>query len=152
MSASTLTFPPTSAPRKASTSSAGLCPFHDGIATLDLLLAELDLTDLELFDAVLDLRSLAGGRDASACLAQLFKVRRLLGGRHYLAFYRVRCWARRTFRIEVRSHRGEAVLFRELPLDGARLDEIVNASLACLAHGNDIPAGAHVRFIFNPAA
>ena len=30
-------------------------------------------------------------------IAQLFKVRTLLDGRHYLAFYRVRCWAQRTF-------------------------------------------------------
>lgn len=151
MSSSTLTSSPTSAPRNVSTPSVGLCPFHDGVATLDLLLAELDLTDHALFDAVLDLRSLAAGRDASACLAQLFKVRRLLGGRHYLAFYRVRCWARRSFRIEVRSARGETALIRELPLDGARLDEIVNSSLACLAHGDEIPAGAHVRFVFTPA-
>ncbi len=130
----------------------GLCPFHDGLATLDLLLAEIDLRDTALFDAVLDLRSLAAGRDAGACLAQLFKVRSLLDGRHYLAFYRVRCWAQRTFRVEVRSRRGEATLLRGLPRDGARLDEIVNASLACLAQDGEIPAGAHVRFIFAPTA
>lgn len=129
-----------------------LCPFHDGLATLDLLLAELDPRDTALFDAVLDLRSLASGRDAAACLAQLFKVRALLDGRHYLAFYRVRCWAQRTFRVEVRSRRGEAALLRELPRDGARLDEIVNSSLACLAQHGEIPAGAHVRFVFAPAA
>jgi hypothetical protein len=152
MSTSMLTSSPPSALGKVSAASAGLCPFHDGIATLDLLLAELDLTEHDLFDAVLDLRSLASGRDASACLAQLFKVRRLLTGRHYLAFYRVRCWARRSFRIEVRSARGETALIRELPLDGARLDEIVNSSLACLADGDDIPAGAHVRFVFTTVA
>lgn len=148
MSLSTLTAPslPTVAAR------GGLCPFHDGLATLDLLLAELDPQDTTLFDAVLDLRSLASGRDAGACLAQLFKVRTLLDGRHYLAFYRVRCWAQRTFRVEVRSRRGEAALLRELPRDGARLDEIVNSSLACLAQDGEIPAGAHVRFVFTPAA
>lgn len=136
----------------APTAFASLCPFHDGIATLDLLLAEIDPRETALFDAVLDLRSLAAGRDATACLAQLFKVRALLDGRHYLAFYRVRCWAQRTFRAEVRSHRGEAALLRELPRDGARLDEIVNSSLACLAQDGEIPAGAHVRFVFAPAA
>jgi hypothetical protein len=134
----------------AQPSTAGICPFHDGVTTLDLLLAELDPRESGLFDAVLDLRSLAAGRDASACLAQLFKVRTLLDGRHYLAFYRVRCWARRAFRVEVRSRRGETALIRELPLDGARLDEVVNSSLACLAQGRDIPAGAHVRFVFAP--
>jgi hypothetical protein len=152
MSASTFHSSAKSALEPSSVPSGGLCPFHDGVATLDLLLAEIDLTDHELFDAVLDLRSLAAGRDAGACLAQLFKVRRFLGGRHYLAFYRVRCWARRSFRVEVRSCRGETALIRELPLDGARLDEIVNSSLACLAHDNDIPAGAHVRFVFTSAA
>ncbi len=66
MSLSTLTPPslPTAAAR------GGLCPFHDGVATLDLLLAELDPHDTTLFDAVLDLRSLASGRHAGACLAQ----------------------------------------------------------------------------------
>jgi len=153
MSASTFPRPTLSATLARNlASSGGLCPFHDGIATLDLLLAGIDLSETELFDAVLDLRSLAAGRDAAACLAQFFKVRALLGGRHYLAFYRVRCWARRTFRIEVRSARGEAVLLRELPLDCARLDELVNSSLACLARDGDIPAGAHVRAVFTPSA
>lgn len=150
--------PASTLPRTASTrplpsaARAGLCPFHDGVATLDLLLAELDPRERELFDAALDLRLLAAGRDAGACLGQLFRVRALLDGRHYLAFYRVRCWARRVFRIEVRSARGATALLRELPLDGARLDEIVNASLACLATGGDIPAGAHARFVLAPAA
>ncbi len=144
-----LSTPPSSA---TATAPASLCPFHDGIATLDLLLAGIDPRDSALFDAVLDLRSLATGRDAAACLAQLFHVRTLLDGRHYLAFYRVRCWAQRTFRIEVRSRRGETALVRALPRDGARLDEIVNSSLACLAQDGEIPPGAHVRFIFAPAA
>lgn len=125
-----------------------LCLFHDGLATLDLFLAELDPADGVLFDAVLDLRSLASGNDAAACIAQLFEVRALLNGRHYLAFYRVRCWARRTFRIEVCAHRGAPVVARDFPLDGARLDEVVNSSLACLARGGELPALAQVKFVF----
>jgi hypothetical protein len=128
-----------------------LCLFHDGLATLDLLLAELDPTDRRLFDAALDLRSLAAGRDASACIEQLFRVRALLDGRHYLAFYRVRCWARRAFRIEVRAHRGADVLVRDFPLDGGRLDEVVNSALAAVAQQDELPAGANVRFVFAPA-
>ena len=58
-----------------------LCLFHDGLATLDLFLADLDPADRELFDAALDLRSLAAGRDAAACIEQLFRVRALLNGR-----------------------------------------------------------------------
>lgn len=127
---------------------AGICPFHDGVATLDLLLAELDPRERDLFDAVLDLRSLATGSDAAACVAHLFRVRRLLDGRHYLAFYRARCWARRAFRIEVHPRRGQPALVRELPLDCARFDEAVNSSLALLARDGEIPAGAHVRFVF----
>lgn len=153
MSASTLISSPATPIRSTRPfATGGLCPFHDGVATLDLLLAEIDLREHALFDAVLDLRSLAAGRDAGACLAQLFKVRALLEGRHYLAFYRVRCWARRTFRIEVRTSRGEAALLRELPLDCARFDELLNSSLACLARDGDIPAGAHLRCVFAPAA
>jgi len=135
------------APNHTAPTSSSRCPFHDGLATLDLFLAELDPSDLELFDAALDLRSLATVNDAAACVAQLFRVRTLLGGRHYLAFYRVRCWARRTFRIEVRAHRGAPAVIRELPLDGARVDEVVNSTLAALAENGELPAAAFVRFI-----
>lgn len=127
-----------------------VCPFHDGAATLDMLLAELDSGDVTLFDAVLDLRSLfASEADPAACLAQLFRVRWMLGDRHYLAFYRVRCWARRALRIEVRASRTHPWITRELPLDSARLDELVNASLAAVADADGvIPETAHVRFAF----
>lgn len=150
MSPSTLTSPFTRDDARAA-APVSLCPFHDGLATLDLLLAELDPRDQPLFDAVLDLRSLAAGPDASACVAQLFRVRTLLDGRHYLAFYRVRSWARRTFRIEVRAHRAAPLSVRDFPLDGARLDEVVNSALAPLAGDGELPAGAHVRFVFFPA-
>ncbi len=132
------------------TISPASCPFHDGAATLDLLLAALDPEESELFDAALDLRSLAtAGDDPAACVAQLFRVRRLLAGRHYLAFYRVRCWARRALRVEVRAGRGYPWLERELPLDGGRIDEVVNSALAPLAAEDGlIPVGAHVRFTF----
>lgn len=126
------------------------CPFHDGAATLDSFLAGLDPRETALFDAALDLRSLAAaGTDAAACVDQLFRVRALLGGRHYLAFYRVRCWARRALRVEARPARGCPWHGFELPLDGARLDEIVNSALAPFASSTgEIPAGAHVRFTF----
>lgn len=127
------------------------CPFHDGVATLDLLLAELDPRDTALFDAALDLRAfVSAARDAEGCVAQLFRVRALLAERHYLAFYRVRCWARRALRIEVRTHRG-AWRAEPLPLDGGRRDEIVNSALARLAADGSIPALAQVRFAFNAA-
>jgi len=125
-----------------------LCLFHNGLATLDLFLAELDPADGRLFDAALDLRSLAAGRDATACIEHLFRVRALLDGRHYLAFYRVRCWARRAFRIEVRAHRDAASVTRDFPLDGGRLDEVVNSSLAAVARNGELPATAYVRFVF----
>jgi len=133
-----------------SPTTAMLCPFHDGVATLDLLLAELDPQDTELFDAVLDLRSLSvAGTEPEACVEQLLRVRRILAGRHYLAFFRVRCWARRTFRIQVRAGRTLPWLSRELPLDCARIDELLNASLAAVADADgEIPASAHVRFAF----
>jgi hypothetical protein len=125
------------------------CPFHDGPATLDLLLAELDPGDTELFDAALDLRTLASAReDAAACAAQLFRVRRLLAGRHYLAFYRVRSWAKRALRIECRRHRGETWRSSELAIDCARVDEAVNAALATFAEHEAMPGNTHVRFVF----
>lgn len=143
----TSTAAPLASPSIVRTAQPALCLFHDGIAVLDVFLAELDPKDHALFDAALDLRSLATGNDATACVEQLFRVRALLEGRHYLAFYRVRCWARRHFRVEVRAHRGASVLLRELPLDGGRLEEVVNASLAELAENGEVPAGAFVRFV-----
>jgi hypothetical protein len=126
------------------------CPFHSGFATFDLLLAELDPRDTPLFDAALDLRSLvAAGADAEACVAQLLRVRTLLGDRHYLAFFRVRCWARQALRIEVRADRRAPWQPQPLPLDVARFDELINAALAPLASTEgEIPATAHVRFSF----
>ncbi len=134
----------------ARTATAALCPFHDGLATLDLLLAELDPRDRELFDAMLDLRSLATERrDAAACIAQFFRVRTLLDGRHYLAFYRVRCWAHRAFRVETHLARIAPLGAHPFPLDAARVDEVVNSALAPLARDGELPAHAHVRFAFN---
>lgn len=130
------------------------CPFHDGAETLDLLLGELDRSSPQLLDAVLDLRSLfAAGDDAAACVMQLFRVRALLEERHYLAFFRVRCWTRRALRIAVRADRHSPWHYREIPLNGARFDEIINAAIATLAdrHGV-IPSGAHARFVFAPDA
>ena len=137
-----------SAPRLAP--AAATCPFHDGAATLDLLLAEIDPNDTELFDAALDLRSLCAARDdAASCVEQLFRLRALLDNRHYLAFYRVRRWAQRTFCIATRAHRGAAWLARPLPLDCARSDELVNTALATLADASGgIPATAQVQFVF----
>jgi hypothetical protein len=129
------------------------CPFHDGATTLDLLLAELNPLERDLFDAVLDLRSLCTARnDALACLEQFFHVRSLLGDRHYLAFYRVRCWAQRTFVVSTRSCRQADWASQRLPLDCARFDELLNTALAALADASgSIPAAAHVRVDFAAA-
>ncbi len=126
------------------------CVFHDGIATLDGLLAEIGGADAELFDAALDLRlRFTAQLDAAACVRQLFRVRALLGSRHYLAFYRVRCYAHRLFRIEARADGRVAWNESEFPRDGARLDEVVNTALAGLSGENgDVPAAAQVRFTF----
>ncbi|HLP24431.1 MAG TPA: hypothetical protein VK477_02045, partial [Acidobacteriota bacterium] len=99
-----------------------------------------------------DLRCLATAqRDAAACIAQLFRVRALLDGRHYLAFYRVRCWAHRAFRVEARLARNAPAAAQAFPLDAARIDEVVNSALAPLARDGELPAGAHVRFAFASA-
>lgn len=129
--------------------SDALCPFHDGAATLDLLLAELDPQDRPLFDAALDLRSLAtAADDAEACAAQLFRVRRLIDDRHYFAFYRVRCWARRALRVQVRAHRSADWITCELPLNCARMDEAVNTALAALPDHEASSPTIRVRFVF----
>ncbi|WP_158277555.1 hypothetical protein [Opitutus sp. ER46] len=134
--------------------SPSICPFHDGLDTLDALLAELNPSEPARFDAVLDLRTLAQkGRDAAACVDQLFRVRALLGDVHYLAFYRVRCWAHRTLRVEVRPHRAAAWRSLPFPRNGARVDEVVNEALAAFADAaGGIPPFAQVRFTFAAAS
>lgn len=141
---------PTASPVRASTHApTALCPFHDGAATLDLLLAELDPEDHQLFDAALDLRSLAtAGQDAEACAAQLFRVRHLIDDRCYLAFYRVRCWARQNLRVQVRASRCAGWLTCELPLNCARIDEAVNTALGALSDHEASSPTVRVRFIF----
>lgn len=133
----------------SSLSVAPLCPFHDGAATLDGLLAELDPRDGTLFDAALDLRSsLSEGHDATAALQRLFRLRACLGGRHHLAFYRVRHWVRRRIVAQVRAGRAAPWTEVELPLDAARLAELTNTCLAAVATAGALPVGAHVRFAF----
>lgn len=130
------------------------CPFLSGPGTIDLLLAELTPAESDLFDAVLDLRSLvAAGTDALACVEQLFRVRALLEGRHHLAFFRVRRWAQQAVQFEVRADRNGAWQLREFPLDCARLDELINGALASLELTPAAAPAAHVRFRFaRPAA
>ncbi|HEY0944911.1 MAG TPA: hypothetical protein VGD81_06570 [Opitutaceae bacterium] len=130
------------------------CPFHDGPETLDGLLAEVPPSESALLDAALDLRHALGRReDAEAALNQLFSLRRLLDGRHYLAFYRLRCWLQRLIVVQARSHRGEAWQTFPLPLNGARLDEVIDSTLARLtAPGCELPGCAHVRFVFATSA
>jgi hypothetical protein len=131
------------------TTSVELCPFHDGPETLDGLLAEISPRENELLDAALDLRQLITQReDAEAVLAQLFRLRGLLDGRHYLAFYRLRCWLQRLILVQARAYRGEVWQTFLLPLDGARIDEIIDSTLARLVDGPDVIPGAHVRFVF----
>lgn len=130
-----------------------ICPFHEGPETLDLLLAEIGAGESDLLDAALDLRGLMAARsDAAAALAQLCHVRGLLDGRHYLAFYRVRCWVHRHIRAEVRAWRGAPWQPVALPWDCARFDAVVNTCLAAVAAG---PEGWHdtarVRFRFAEA-
>ena len=109
------------------------CPFRNGSLTIDLLLAEIGTRDSELLDAVLDLRmSLKAQDDAWGLLEQLYRVRRMLNGRAYLAFYKVRCWAKRELLAEVRPSRTCPWQRVELPLNAGNLNEAVNTCLANL--------------------
>lgn len=104
------------------------CPFHDGPATLDALLAELSGRNAEALDVALDLRSAwMRRRDAGSCVRLALRLRHALNGSHYLAFYRVRQWLQRVIVVQVRPWRGAAWQTFPLPLNSARLDEIENA-------------------------
>ena len=132
------------------------CPFRHGPLTLDLLLGEIGARDTALLDAVLDLRTLLTERaDAWETLEKLYGVRRLLGGRAYLAFYKVRCWVRRELIAEVRPTRGAAWEQVRLPLNAGNLNEAMNTCLAQL-RDEECPGGQRwngmVRFRFLEAA
>jgi hypothetical protein len=82
-------------------------------------------------------------------LNQLYHLRTCLDGRHYLSFYRVRCWVHRHVRAEVRQWRGAPWTATALPRDCGRLDAAVNTCLAALASGSDgWHNTARVRFRF----
>lgn len=122
----------------------------DGASIVDLLLSAVNPHDRHLVNAILDLRNLAAeGSDATACLEQLFRVRRLLRGRHQAAFYSVDAWARHSLHVEVRADRGAPWLAFEIPADSIRTEQIANAALAQVARGEDIPSTAQVRFVFS---
>lgn len=126
-----------------------LCPFYDGVETLDLLLGEIGPEEIELLDATLDLRNaLFCERNAQHCLQQLFRVRALLDGRHYLAFYRVRRLISRLILAQTRPDWASPWTTQEVPLNCARLDELVNLCIAPLAAKGEMPATARIRFRF----
>ncbi len=126
-----------------------VCPFHDGPETLDALLGAIDPSESRLLDALLDLRALIrAGEDAEACLSQALRVRQLLDGRHYLAFYRLRHWLRRVIVAEARCNPTEPWQAFPLPLDCGRIDEVVNGCSAQLLGERLACAGIELRFVF----
>jgi hypothetical protein len=141
------------------TATPSRCPFHDGPATLDALLAELNASrEPEALDLALDLRSaLTVRRSAEQCVALAIRLRHTLNDRHYLAFYRVRQWLQRVIAVQVREFRGQAWARFPLPLNSARVEEIENACLAAWAQvrPRSCLELAQVRFVFlseTPAA
>lgn len=112
-------------------------------------MAAVDPREGQLLDALLDLRALIrSGEDAEACLAQALRVRQLLDGRHYLAFYRLRHWLRRVIIAEARCNSAEAWQSFPLPLDCGRIDEVVNGCSAQLLGERLACAGIELRFVF----
>lgn len=110
-----LTYSLTSASRSPRPNTAAGCPFRDGPANLDGLLAEIGPQGGEALDTALDLRFAYQRRhDAGECVALVLRLRRVLGDRHYLAHYRVRHWLARALALEVRAHGGEA--WQRIPL------------------------------------
>ncbi|RRJ95020.1 hypothetical protein Ga0100231_012550 [Opitutaceae bacterium TAV4] len=136
----------------------GCCPFHDGPETLDGFMAEVlreggqvnQEGGREVLDTALDLRhAVQTRRDAGACVALLCRLRAQLDGRHYLAFYRVRCWMRRVLAVESSAGRNEPWVRQALPLDFARPEEIEDQSLALWpAYDGCVSPMARVRFVF----
>lgn len=138
------------------TATPSRCPFHDGPATLDALLAELAASQASVaLDLALDLRSaLMERQDAEGCVALALRLRRTLDGAHYLAFYRVRQWLQRVIVVQVRGWRGDDWMTLSLPLNSARLDEIENACRAAWALARELEPTewTQVRFAFRPRA
>jgi hypothetical protein len=132
------------------------CPFHDGPATLDALLAEIGPGGGAALDLALELRyAFHQTRDAAACVALATRLRAALGEDHYLALYRVRHWLARTLAIEVRAHRGDEWTRLSLPFHAAPIAGGLEA--ACVAQwAQDRPgrhaASAQRRYVFTTAA
>jgi hypothetical protein len=141
-------------PSHALSATPSRCPFHDGPATLDALLAELATGNSpDALDLALDLRcALVERIDADACVALALRLRRTLNGAHYLAFYRVRLWMQRVIAVQVRGWRGDDWTTFDLPLNSARTDEIENACRSAWAIAREIEPTewTQVRFVFRP--
>jgi hypothetical protein len=121
---------------------------REGLATIDQLLADINPNDRRLTDAALDLRlQIAAMADAEAGVAQLFVVAGLLGRRHYEAFFRLRCWATRVFRVEVRADRNAAWRPCTFPLNSGGMGEAAETAIAALLPACHRPT-ASVRFVF----
>ena len=122
---------------------------RDGLIVVDALLKELSPHDVDLLNAVLDLRSVcAAGDDAEECVQQLFRVRDKLAGRHYYAFFRVRSWARRSLRVEIRPYRCGTWRSCDFPLNGGRIEEAINVAIATVLPSYANASFACVRFAF----
>lgn len=145
------TLPLTPACRSPRSHPASGCPFRDGPATLDGLLAEIGAQGGEALDVALDLRFAYQHRhDAEACVALALRLRRLLGDRHYLAFYRVRVWLSRALAAEVRSHRGEGWKRVPLPIQASALELLEHACVQRWAqdHPGRYLGAAQVRYAY----
>jgi hypothetical protein len=132
------------------------CPFHDGPATLDALLAEIGPGGGAALDLALELRyAFHQTRDAALCVALALRLRAALGEDHYLALYRVRHWLPRALAIEVRAHRGDAWSRLTLPFHAAPVDGGLEA--ACVRQWAEERPGRHAasaqrRYVFTAAA
>lgn len=120
-------------------------------AALDGLLAAMGPREGEAIDLALDLRFAYRQRhDAAACVELAFRLRRALGDRHYLEFYRVRSWLSRVLSVEMRCPRAADLMRFPMPLLAG---EPITLEKACLRRWagerpGSAPHLAQIRLVF----
>lgn len=124
---------------------------REDTAELDGLLAAMGPADGEAVDLALDLRfAYQRGHDAASCVELAFRLRRALGDRHYLDFYRVRTWLSRVLVVEMGTRvTGLRMRFPlPLPTDGPEALETACLRRWTETHPGRPPHLARIRLAF----
>ena len=129
------------------------CRTGCALEVIDELLRAHGTVRGEEVDALLDLRWLLNHReDAESALGLFCTLRRMMEGRHYLAFFRLRRWLENHIAVTARPYRAVPERMVPLALDNFCLEAIRSRCVLMARRPGEPLLGARVRFSFKPVA